>query len=72
MKKNIRLKLLPGQMVLVEDVTDYVLDGTGLMITCQETTIKKVGDEMKTFVNIVKRWFNTSAVLTFAEEFVEA
>ena len=72
MKKNLRLRLLTGQMILVEDVTDYTIDANGIHVTNQETTVEKVGEEMKKIITVSKKWFNTAGVVTFAEEFVKA
>lgn len=71
MRRNIRLKLVTGQAIIVNDVTDWTVDTLGLHITVTETSKEKVGEEFKEIVTTTKSWFNSAGLLTFGEEYVK-
>lgn len=71
-QRNIRIKVMPGQAMLIEDVLSYEVAATGITFIQRETVTKKVGAEMVTSSTIKQVWFNPSVVITFGEEFVDA
>lgn len=72
MKRNLILKVIGGQRVRLEDVTEYSFDAHGLNIVRQDVTKEKVGEEMKEVIQVIKMWFNPAGILDFSEEWVKA
>lgn len=69
MQKNLRIVMVNGQAILVENVLDYKIDSLGVQVTWGDESeelkdgkvIKKVAEK--------KDWFNTIAVMAVKEEF---
>lgn len=72
MKRNLLIKVLPNQMVKMEDCIEWSIDALGLHVTIQEETVRKEGEEIKKTVTTKKHWFNSAGVLTVGEEWVKA
>jgi hypothetical protein len=70
MKRNLLIKVLPNQMIKMEDCTEWSIDNLGLHVTVREETVRKEGEELKTTTTEKKHWFNSAGVLTVGEEYV--
>ncbi len=70
LKKNLRIKLLTGQSLLVEGVSEWAMDAQGINITNEEVTKTKEGEGWREDRTVTKKWFNISAIITLTEEFV--